>query len=61
MGKRESTIRLILDSLLLVLCLVFFLLDVLITGDMILALVALGGVFVFSVRVGRDVRRRRMK
>jgi len=61
MSKTESATRLIMDSLLLVLCLVFFLLDVLITGDMILALVALGGVFVFSVRVGRDVRRRRMK
>ena len=61
MSKTESVTRLILDSLLLVLCLVFFLLDVLITGDMILALVALGGVFVFSMRVGRDVRARRMR
>jgi len=61
MGKRESTTRLILDCFLLVLCLVFLLLDVLLAADIILALVALGGVFVFSIRVGRDMRGRRMK
>jgi len=61
MGKRESTTRLIMDSSLLVLCLVLLLLDVLLAADIILALVALGGVFVFSLRVGRDMRGRGMK
>jgi len=49
---------LIADILLLAVCLVLLFVDAIIAQDVILALVALGGVFIFSIRVGRDMRRR---
>ena len=49
---------LIVDTLLLAICVVLLLVDAIIAQDAILALVALGGVFIFSIRVGRDMRRR---
>ena len=49
---------LIADILLLAVCLVLLFVDAVIIQDTVLALVALGGVFIFSIRVGRDVRRR---
>lgn len=59
MAKNKPSSWLALDSLLLVLCVVLLLVDVIIVQDMVLALVALGGVFIFSVRLGRDVRSRK--
>jgi hypothetical protein len=59
MAKNKPSSWLALDSLLLILCVVLLLVDVIIVQDMVLALVALGGVFIFSVRLGRDVRSRK--
>ena len=60
-GTRKPVSRLIMDSFFLVLCIVLLLVDVLIAQDVFLALLALGGAFVFSIRVGRDVRSRRVQ
>ena len=61
MENRKPAGRLIMDSFLLALCIVLLLVDVMIAQDVFLALLALGGVLVFSIRVGRDVRSRRMQ
>ena len=60
MAKNKPSNWLMLDSFLLVLCVVLLLVDVIIVQDMVLALVALGGVFIFSIRLGRDVRSRKI-
>ena len=61
MGKRKPAGRLIMDFFLLVVCIVLLLVDILLAQDVFLALLALGGVLVFSIRVGRDVRSRGMQ
>ena len=61
MGNRKPAGRLIIDSFLLVLCIVLLWVNVLLAQDMLLALPALGGVLVFSIKVGRDVRSRRIQ
>jgi hypothetical protein len=59
MDRKKPSGWLVLDLILLVLCVALLLVDVIIVQDMILALVALGGVFIFSVRLGRNVRSRK--
>lgn len=59
MNARKTARWLIIDSLFLALSILFLLIDLLIIGDILWSMAALLGVFIFSTRVGRDVRRLR--
>ncbi len=61
MSKRRSAISLIADSLLLTASLALLLFDLLETRDILWAAGAVLGVFIFSARLGRDVRRLRTR
>lgn len=61
MTQRESTKRLIIDVFFLAASLILLMVDLLISQDILLTIIALLGTFIFSTRVGRDVRRLRTK
>lgn len=61
MSRRRSAIWLIVDSLLLTVSLTLLLFDLLEIKDIFWAAGAVVGVFIFSARLGRDVRRLRTR
>jgi len=61
MSKVESTRWLIVDAFLLACSIVLLLIDLLSAQDVFWAIAALSSVFIFSTRLGRDIRRRRAK
>jgi uncharacterized membrane protein len=55
----QSAKALVFDFILLVFWTAIFLIEFLVIQDMLFAVIALIGVFVFSALLGRDIRRRR--
>jgi len=52
---------LVIDAFFLAASLILLIVDLLISQDILLTIIALLGMFIFSIKLGRDVRRLRAK
>jgi len=59
MTPKKSAKVIVVDAILVAFWIVILLLELLVTQDIIFAVAALIGVFVFSALLGRDIRRQR--